>query len=115
MDLEVLRNACLALPGVQETIKWEHNLVFTIGEKMFCITDTVGNSPFSCKVADERFEELLQVPGIQAAPYLARARWVLVTPACGWKPSQKLDLVRDSYRLVRARLPKKVKTGLGLL
>ncbi|RYZ23390.1 MAG: MmcQ/YjbR family DNA-binding protein [Chitinophagaceae bacterium] len=115
MELEVLRNACLALPGAQEEIKWEHDLVYTVGGKMFCVTSLEGPHSFSCKVPDERFEELLQVPGIAPAPYLARAKWVLVTPECGWKSSQKLELVRESCRLVSAKLTKKQKTVLGIV
>ncbi|TCJ19053.1 hypothetical protein EPD60_01150 [Flaviaesturariibacter flavus] len=115
MELEVLRNACLVLKGAQEEIKWEHDLAYTIGGKMFCVTSIEGPHSFSCKVPDERFEELTQVPGIEPAPYLARAKWVLVTPECNWKTSQKLDLARESYRLVGAKLTKKQKTELGLL
>ncbi|RYZ16779.1 MAG: hypothetical protein EOO16_25245 [Chitinophagaceae bacterium] len=115
MDRDTLRNTCLALKGVQEEIKWEHDLVYTIGGKMFCVTGMEGPVDFSVKVPDEDFEELCGVPGIEPAPYLARAKWVLVTEACTWKPSKKLELVSNSYRLVGAKLTKKAQKELGLL
>ncbi|GAB4091964.1 MmcQ/YjbR family DNA-binding protein [Flaviaesturariibacter terrae] len=115
MDRDSLRNACLALKGVQEEIKWEHDLVYTIGGKMFCVTGMEGPVDFSVKVPDDSFEELCSVPGIEPAPYLARARWVLVTEKCSWKPSKKLELVQQSYGLVAAKLTKKARTELGLL
>ncbi|RYY86613.1 MAG: hypothetical protein EOO15_14035 [Chitinophagaceae bacterium] len=115
MDRDTLRNACLAFKGVQEEIKWEHDLVYTIGAKMFCATAMEGAVDFSVKVPDEQFEELCNVPGIEPAPYLARAKWVLVTEQCTWKASKKLELVRGSYSLVSAKLTKKAKTELGLV
>jgi len=114
MDLDTLRSACLALPAAMEEIKWEHNLVFSVAGKMFCITHMEPDAPFSCKVADDRFEELLLVPGIVPAPYLARARWVQVSPGCVWKAGQKLDLMRESYQLICAKLSRKIRSELGL-
>jgi predicted DNA-binding protein (MmcQ/YjbR family) len=115
MDLETLRTACLALKGTKEEIKWEHDLVYSIGTKMYCVTGMEGPRNFSCKVPDENFDELCGVPGIEPAPYLARAKWVLVTENCSWKPSKKLALVKESYQLVSAKLTKKAKTELGLI
>ncbi|RYY40623.1 MAG: hypothetical protein EOO08_05700 [Chitinophagaceae bacterium] len=115
MHRDTLRNACLALKGVQEEIKWEHDLVYTIGTKMFCVTAMEGAVDFSVKAPDDQFDELCNEPGIVPAPYLARARWVLVTEKCSWKASRKLELVRGSYALVCAKLTKKLKTELGLI
>ncbi|GAA4330766.1 MmcQ/YjbR family DNA-binding protein [Flaviaesturariibacter amylovorans] len=115
MELETLRQACLALPAVQEEVKWGADLVYTVGTKMFCVAGTDGPLTFSCKVPDDQFEELCRVPGIEPAPYLARARWVLLTEACSWKGSQQLELVRGSYRLVSAKLTKKVKGEIGIV
>jgi predicted DNA-binding protein (MmcQ/YjbR family) len=114
MELEILRNACLALKGTKEEIKWEHDLVYSIGGKMYCVTSMEGPHDFSCKVPDEQYEELILVPGIEPAPYLARARWVLVTSKCAWKTSKKLELVQDSYRIVGSKLTKKAQKELGL-
>lgn len=77
MDIDFLRKICLSLPAVAEDVKWE-NLVFSVGEKMFCMMPL--EQPFTCsfKVSDEEFEEVSMADGFMAAPYLARAKWVLV-------------------------------------
>jgi predicted DNA-binding protein (MmcQ/YjbR family) len=37
MNVEDIQLICKALPSVTEDIKWEHDLVFSIGGKMFCV------------------------------------------------------------------------------
>ena len=37
MTVESIRRWCLALPGVTEDIKWDDDLVFSVGGKMFCV------------------------------------------------------------------------------
>ena len=78
-DIDGLREYCLSLPAVTEDVKWENNLVFSVGSKMFCMTGLETPLNFSFKVADEDFEELSSREGFKPAPYLVRAKWVLVT------------------------------------
>ena len=35
--IDKLRKYCLSLPAVTEDVKWENNLVFSVGGKMFCM------------------------------------------------------------------------------
>lgn len=37
MIIEDIQTICKSLPGVTEDIKWGHDLVFSIGGKMFCV------------------------------------------------------------------------------
>jgi predicted DNA-binding protein (MmcQ/YjbR family) len=37
MNVEDIQNICRQLPAVTEDIKWGHDLVFSIGGKMFCV------------------------------------------------------------------------------
>ncbi|HEX9152238.1 MAG TPA: MmcQ/YjbR family DNA-binding protein [Flavobacterium sp.] len=39
MDIEDIRNTCIEMRGVSEEIKWKHDLVFSIGGKMFCVAE----------------------------------------------------------------------------
>jgi predicted DNA-binding protein (MmcQ/YjbR family) len=57
MNLEILRELCLRMSGATEGIKWEKDLCFMVGEKMFLIT-VLDASPTSAsfKVKDEDFE-----------------------------------------------------------
>jgi predicted DNA-binding protein (MmcQ/YjbR family) len=114
MDLESLRKICLKLPAVTEDVKWEHDLVFSVGAKMFCATSL--EPPFSCsfKVADESFESLITQPGFEPAPYMARAKWVLVTEKAKISKKEWEDYVRESYEMVKAKLTKKLRQELGI-
>ena len=38
MDVEWLRNICLAFPGATEQIQWGNDLLFKVGGKMFAVT-----------------------------------------------------------------------------
>lgn len=114
MNAEVLRQICVGFPLVMEEIKWENDLVFSIGGKMFCVTTFEDPFKASFKVPDEQFEELCYREGFSPAPYLARARWVQVTNAAGLSKEAWKDFLQISYALVVAKLTKKQKVALGL-
>ena len=108
-----------AWPGVASGIKWEDDLVFTVAGKMFCVL--CGSGPagdaavgrISFKVEDARFLELTERPGFVPAPYLARAHWVQVAKPQSLPAGELRDLLRRSYELVRAKLPKKTQRELA--
>lgn len=106
-----------ALPGATEDIKWEADRVFSVGAKMFAVFHPAKGRPTQCsfKVEDERFLELTGLPGIQPAPYLARAHWVLVTADCPLPASELQALLKRSHALVAGKLTKKLQKELGLL
>jgi len=113
MDVDFLRKICLSLPAVTEDIKWE-NLVFSVGERMFCMIPM--EQPFRCsfKVSDEEFEEVSARDGFVAAPYLARAKWVLVTNPSKLNKKEWEQYIKQSYELVKMKLTKKVREQLGI-
>ena len=78
MDIEFIRKICLSLPATTEDVKWEYNLVFSVAAKMFCMVAL--DPPFKCsfKVSDEAFDELIRQPGFSPAPYMARAKWIMI-------------------------------------
>ena len=78
MNIEDLRKLCSLLPAVTEDIKWGNDLVFSIGNKMFCVASLEPSFTCSFKLKDEEFEELSNQNGFTPAPYMARAKWVLV-------------------------------------
>ena len=112
MDNERIREICLAMPHVTETLNWGHHLVYFVGDKeiggkMFAMTDLDGTGTgvlwFHC--GPERFHELLETEGIIASPYLARAFWVKV---------ERWDTLRPSDKLVYAKLPPRTRKILAL-
>jgi predicted DNA-binding protein (MmcQ/YjbR family) len=121
MDNERIREICLALPDVKETVNWGHHLVYwagdrDIGGKMFAMTDLDGTGTgvlwFHCGA--ERFHELLEVEGIIASPYMARAHWVTVERWDVLRPRQIEDELRRAHELIFAKLPARTKAVLAL-
>src|SRR6516162_3760576 len=111
MTLDTVRQICLALPGTTEDIKWGQDLAFCIGGKMFCVANTEPPHQLSFKCTPETFGELIERTGIRPAPYLARALWVQEEQLGEALARQELDqLIRQSYELVRATLPKRKAT-----
>ena len=114
MNIDWLRKFCLSLPAVTEDVKWGNDLVFSIGEKKFCVASL--EPPFKCsfKVADEEFEGLSNTDGFIPAPYMARAKWVLVTNPSKLNKKQWQQYIKQSYQLVSMKLTKKLREQLGI-
>ncbi len=114
MNLEALRTYCLSLPGVTEDIKWEHDLCFSVGSKMFLVVapDQVPTSA-SFKASDEDFAELTGREGFRPAPYLARYHWVWVDDIGRLTDKEWLEYARRSYDLVFSKLPARIRQQLA--
>ena len=112
MNIEELRDYCLSLPHVTEDIKWGNNLCFLIAEKMWCVTDTDGPFAAGFKVPVEDFDELSTQAHIMPAPYMARNSWVKVNHEDALSRSEWEQLLKQSYDLVVAKLPKKKQAEL---
>lgn len=117
LTLDQLDALCGRWPGVTRDIKWETRLVFSVDGKMFAMTAADGGEPayLYFKVPDERFLELTDRPGIVPAPYLARARWVMMDEPARFATTELAAFVLGSYGLVRAKLGKKRQAELGPL
>ena len=112
MDNERIRELCLALPHVSETLNWGHHLVYWVGDrakggKMFAMTDVDGTGSgvlwFHCGA--ERFHELLEVEGIRPAPYLAKAHWVSIERWDVLGAREYETELRRAHGLILAKLP----------
>ena len=108
MDIEHLREFCLSLPHVEEDVKWGNDLCFLVGKKMFCVTGLSGSFGVSLKVKNEEFDELTTLSDIIPAPYLARYKWVFVKNADCFSRDEWEHYIRQSYTLVKSKLPKKM-------
>jgi len=114
MDVDGLRKLCLSFPGVTEQIQWGSDLLFKVGGKMFAVTP-LEPAPvwLSFKASPEKFAELTERPNIIPAPYLARAQWVALENKEALAPEELARLLRDSYEMICARLPKKTRESLS--
>jgi predicted DNA-binding protein (MmcQ/YjbR family) len=111
MNIEELRELCLSFPLVTEDIKWENNLVFSVGGKMFCLADLEPPLRVSFKVPQEEFPELTATNDIIQAPYFARMMWISVLEESRFSRQEWEKYLRQSYELVRSKLPKKFREG----
>ena len=114
MDIEELQKICLSFPAVTEDIKWESNLCFCVGGKIFCIANLEPPHTFSFKVKEEEYDELSQSEGFKPAPYLARAKWVLVTDSSRLNRKSLKNYLQQSYDLIKTKISRKMKEELGL-
>jgi predicted DNA-binding protein (MmcQ/YjbR family) len=115
MDIESIRSFCRSLPHATEGMQWGENLLFRVGGKMFALIDLDRPTPnrLAFKCTPEEFAELIEIEGIIPAPYAARYHWVTLERLDALDASEIERLIRDSYNMVFAKLPKKVKAQLA--
>src|SRR4051812_33145394 len=112
MNIDVVRGICRAFPAVTEDIKWGSDLVFSVREKMFAVVNTERPHTLSFKCTPEMFAELTERDGIIPAPYMARNMWVQERSVGEVLERRQLaELLKTSYDLVVAKLPKSKQPG----
>lgn len=114
MAHKALQTFCRSLPHVTEDIKWGADLVFSVGGKMFAAFDAKGGPGYGFKTTPETFVMLTKQDGIIPAPYAARFHWVSVVDPKVLPQAAAKELISESYHLVAAKLPGKVRRKLGM-
>ncbi|SRR6266436_2269114 len=114
MNIDWIRNLCLSFPQTTEQIQWGEVLVFKVAGKIHALTVLrPAKTWLTFKVSPENFAGLTERPGIIPAPYLARAKWVALETKDALSPDELAQLLRESYDLVVAKLPKKTRDALA--
>ena len=114
MDIDAIRQHCLAFPHATETMQWGADLCFKVDGKLFAVAPLeVAPVRLSFKCTPENFVELCERPGIVPAPYMARAQWVALESLNAVRDDELRELIADSYRLVWERLPTKRREALA--
>ena len=67
----------------------------------------------SFKAEPESFAQLTERPNIIPAPYLARAQWVGLQTKDALPADELARLLRESYNMVFAKLPKKTRDAVS--
>jgi len=107
--------AALALPGAVLDIKWGKDRCYCVGGKIFAFGGSGEEAPRYClKVSDASFEQLCEEGVADPAPYLARARWVLLKSADVLPDDQLLEYLRRSHALIAAKLTRKARKDIGI-
>ena len=113
MDIDWVRKTCLAFPSATEQIQWGYDLVFKVGGKMFAVAPTEpARVCLSFKCSDESFAELTERLQIIPAPYMARAKWIALETPQAIDRRELSELLRSSYDLVFAKIPKRLQMEL---
>jgi predicted DNA-binding protein (MmcQ/YjbR family) len=114
MDASWVRDLCRSFPSATEHNIWENDLTFKVGGKMFAHTALEPGAVWlSFKASPERFFEMTERPNIIPAPYLARAMWIALETRDALPASELADLLRESYDLILAKLPRKTRDVLS--
>jgi predicted DNA-binding protein (MmcQ/YjbR family) len=113
MDIDWVREYCLALSHTTEKVQWGDDLVFKIGEKMYAVVALEpGDHWLAFKCSPEEFSALVERPGIVPAPYLARAQWVALE-TYGALPTDEIKrLLSQAYSLIFRKLSKRLQARL---
>ena len=76
-----------------------------------CLDATVDHR-LAFKCTADKFAELIEINGIIPAPYMARNNWVLMQRYDALRDADIRELVRASYEMVLAKLPKRTQAKL---
>lgn len=96
-------------------MQWGADLVFKIAGRMFAVINLEAGADhcMSFKCTPEKFAELTERSGIVPALYVARYHWVALETFDVLSDRELRGLLRKSYKLVFARLPKKKQKELA--
>ena len=111
--LDWVRAFCLSLPHATEDVQWEHNLLFRIAGKMFCIANlepAISPTKICFKCTPEKFAELAEIEGIIPAPYMARNHWVAMIDMNALRQPEIKELIQE---LVSADFGKAAEEDTG--
>lgn len=105
MNVDTIRDFCLAFPRATEKLQWGDDLCFKIGGKIFTIVG-LDNPRLCFKCTPETFAELIEREDIRPAPYVGRYKWVMLDriDAVDWEELR--ELIQRPYEMVAAKAPK---------
>jgi len=115
LNLEEIRDYCLAKPGVTEGLPFgEDTLVFKVGEKLFLLTSISDPTSFNVKCDPERAVELREqhsevIPGY----HMNKKHWNTVHTDGNLTRRQLCEMIDHSYDLVFNSLPKNIQTEIN--
>jgi predicted DNA-binding protein (MmcQ/YjbR family) len=109
---------CAGLPHATHVVQWGDASVWKIGGKVFAIGGWSDADAFGVtfKCSDTSFAVLRELPGLRPAPYLASRglTWIQRTDDRTLSDDELARYLEQSYALVGADLPRKMRRELGL-
>lgn len=107
MDIEKFRDLCLSFPDVTEELPFGPNtLVYKVKGKMFALTDLDAFESINLKCDPEQAIELRErYPAVLPGYHMNKAHWNTVRMDNSISDRVLEEWVRNSYALVRSKLP----------
>lgn len=118
MNVEEIREYCLSLKGVTEGFPFgENTLVFKVMGKMFLACNIEWNPVgFNVKCEPEKAIELREeYSGVNPGYHMNKQHWNTIVFDGSFTDDQGRAWIMDSYNLIVASLPRKLKTELEQL
>ena len=111
MNIEEIRDYCLAKPGVTEGLPFGDNtLVFKVGGKVFLLTNISEGGSFNVKCDPELAIDLReQHPEVQPGFHMNKKHWNTVHTDGNLTRRQICDMIDHSYGMVLKGLPKNIR------
>ncbi|MFN7314026.1 MAG: MmcQ/YjbR family DNA-binding protein [Bacteroidota bacterium] len=117
MHIELFREICLSLKGVEETFPFgEDVLVYKVLGKIFALTSFSGHDSCNLKCnPDYAIELRSEYSAVQPGYHMNKQHWNTITYNLDLPDALLRDLIKHSYDLVVASLPKKQQQLLATL
>jgi len=116
MNANELKTRCLDLLGAREDFPFDaETSVFKVGGKMFALSNLKSDPLQVSLKCDPDFAEHLRrtYPAVTPGYHLAKRHWNTITLDGSISDEMLIDLIRDSYDLVVAKLPKVQRAQLA--
>lgn len=117
MNIEEIREYCLARPGVTEGFPFdETTLVFKVMGKIFCIANLEGKNGIALKNRPGKIMEMREEwPCITPASHLAKIHWNNINDTFAIPRELLKSWIDESYEIVIAGLTRKLQEELKKL
>jgi len=114
LNIEEIRDYCLAKPGVTEGLPFgEDTLVFKVGEKLFLLTSISDSTFFNVKCDPELAIELRERhPEVRPGFHMNKKHWNSIYTDGNLTRKQFCDMIDHSYDLVIKGLPKNIRAQI---
>jgi predicted DNA-binding protein (MmcQ/YjbR family) len=108
MNVDAIREFCLAFSQTTEKLQWGDELCFKIGGKIFVMLG-LDNPRLCFKCSPDTFAELIEREDVHPAPYVGRYKWVMVDRLDAVPWNELRELIQQSYDMVAAKAGKNGK------
>lgn len=116
MTRDEFNDYCKSLKSATNVVQWGEASVWKIGGKVFAIHPghDEDDHRISFKCSELNFQILIELEGIQIAPYLKQGNWVQITTEDAMNNQDIKDYIKSSYDIISGKLTKKLREELGI-